>query len=115
MIMNNKRCKNRLFLPLVFVVSILAVSGLATAESPTTTGKAGCVTWKTEARYIGLGFKHFVYYTSACKEAMVCSVTTDANPNPTVTTVPPGGKATAITHSGSPASEFTANVSCKKK
>jgi hypothetical protein len=112
--MNKKRRKNSLFPPLVFIALVLAMSGLATAESPPTTGKTGCITWKTEARYLGQGFKHFVHYTSACTAVMVCSVVTNANPDPTVTTVPAGGKATAITHVGSPASEFTANVTCKK-
>jgi hypothetical protein len=112
--MIKKRRKDGLFLPLVLCLLVLAMSAHAAAE-PTPAAKAGCVTWTKEARYEGLGFNHYVHFESACKAVMVCSVTTNANPDPTVATVPAGGKASVVTYKGSPASEFTAKVSCQQQ
>ena len=113
--MNKKLRKNRLFVSLIIGLMILAMSGFAATEPTPAGGTTGCVTWTTEARYEGLGYNHYVHLKSACKEVMVCSVTTNANPDPTMATLQPGGKTRVITYRGSPASEFTANVSCEKK
>ena len=113
--MNTKLRNNRLFLSLVLSLLVLAISGHATAGPTPTANKAGCVTWTKEARYEGLGYNHYVHFESGCKEVMVCQVTTNANPDPTTATVNPGGKATVLTFRGSPASEFTARVTCAKK
>ncbi len=104
-----------MFLSLVLAILVLAISGLATAQPTPAANKAGCITWTTETRYEGLGYNHYVHFESACKEAMVCQVTTNANPDPTTATIAPGGKATVLTFRGSPASEFTARVTCAKK
>ncbi|MCP4198739.1 MAG: hypothetical protein GY762_16455 [Proteobacteria bacterium] len=113
--MDKKLRKNCLFVPLIIGLLVLAMSGPAATAPTPAGGKTGCVTWTTEARYEGLGFNHYVHLKSACKEVMVCSVTTNANPDPTVATLPPGGKASVVTYKGSPASEFTATVTCQKK
>jgi hypothetical protein len=113
--MNKKLCNNGLFLPLVLGLLVFVLSGHAAAEPTPAANKAGCVTWTKEARFEGLGYNHYVHFESACKEVMVCKVTTNANPDPTEATLQPGGKATVLTFRGSPASEFTARVTCAKK
>ena len=114
-IMINKMKSKTLFLSVALCLSIFVVSAYGAANPVPAGGTAGCVSWTKEARYEGLGYNHYVYLSSACKVAMTCSVTTDVNPEPTIATVKPGGKATVLTFRGSPASEFTANVTCTKK
>ena len=110
-IMRNKT----LLLSLALGLSGLTVAAYSAANPTPAGGTAGCVTWTKEARYEGLGYNHYVYLTSTCKEVMACAVTTNVNPDPTTATVQPGGKTTVLTFRGSPAREFTASVTCKKK
>ena len=112
----HKKSRNKgLVVSVALCLSVLALSGLVSANPIPAGGTAGCVTWTTEARYEGLGYNHYVHFQSACKEVMACEVTTNANPKPTAATLQPGGKATVLTFRGSPASEFTASVTCKNK
>lgn len=74
---------------------------------------AGCVAWKTEARWSGYAYNHLVHLDSACRETMRCSVTTNVNPDPVKAELDPGEKETVTTFLGSPASEFSASVTCK--
>ena len=113
--MSKKARNTGLFLSLVLCLSVLTASAYGTANPVPAGGTSGCVSWTKEARYEGLGYNHYVYLTSACKVVMECAVTTNVNPEPTTATVQPGGKATVLTFRGSPAREFTASVTCKKK
>lgn len=72
-----------------------------------------CVKSRTEARYSGYGFDHTVHVTNHCASTMRCAVTTNANPEPTTLTVESGKTESVVTYYGSPASEFTAEVTCQ--
>ena len=113
--MANKMRSKTLFLSLALCLSMLVMVAHGSANPVPAGGASGCVSWTKEARYEGLGYNHYVYLTSACKVVMECAVTTNVNPEPTTATVQPGGKATVLTFRGSPASEFTASVTCTKK
>jgi hypothetical protein len=85
----------------------------ADAEEANSGTAAGCVHWETEARWSGYAYNHLVHLDSACQKTMRCSVTTDVNPDPVTAVLKPGKKETVTTFLGSPASEFSASVTCK--
>jgi len=105
---------------LVFLVSFLLLAGAdpvpqeeAGVEKANSGTAAGCVHWKTEARWSGYAYNHLVHLDSACENAVRCSVTTNVNPDPVTAVLEPGEKETVTTFLGSPASEFSASVTCK--
>jgi len=59
---------------LALVVSTPAVSQEAAPKDNR------CVTWKTEARFVGLAYNHLVHLKNSCTYAMSCRVKTDVNP-----------------------------------
>ena len=103
-----------LLLPLLWIAGADPVSRKAAAAEETNSGTAaGCVHWETEARWSGYAYNHLVHLDSACEKTMRCSVTTDVNPDPVTAVVKPGKKETVTTFLGSPASEFSASVTCE--
>jgi hypothetical protein len=85
----------------------------AGAEEANSGTAAGCVHWETEARWSGYAYNHLVHLDSGCGETMRCIVTTNVNPDPVTADLDPGEKETVTTFLGSPASEFSASVTCK--
>lgn len=83
------------------------------AGAPAPASLPACVAVKTESRYVPYGYNHIVYVTNGCTKAATCSVATDVNPTPQTVEVASGKGAEVLTFSGSPASQFTARVSCK--
>ena len=71
-----------------------------------------CVRVRTESRYVPAGYNHVVILTNACKEVAECTVSTDVNPEPQRATVKPSETVEVLTFMASPASVFTAKVSC---
>lgn len=100
--------KTRLLM-LVALVSLCSVSPLA-SQAPKKPG--GCVEVTTKASFASVGYDHIVTLTSGCKVAMACKVTTNVNPEPANVQLAPGASESVVTWRGSPASEFSANVSC---
>ena len=93
-----------------------ARAGAGAGNVPTAEGTAaGCVHWVSEAVWAGLAYNHLVHLSSACKQAMQCKVTTNVNPDPVTVSLQPKEQKTVVTYLGSPASEFSAKVSCNKK
>jgi hypothetical protein len=72
-----------------------------------------CIRVHSEARYSGYGYDHVVEIENGCAKAMVCTVKTDVNPEPTKVSLPAREKTTVVTFRGSPAREFKADVQCK--
>jgi hypothetical protein len=68
-----------------------------------------------EAYYAGLGYDHRVYLTNNCKKPVTCSVKTNVNPDATSVDVAVGDTQMVITWRGSPAYEFTPDVSCRER
>jgi hypothetical protein len=101
-------------------LAVLAVvgAGLASAlplqSQPSSAPKkpGGCVDVSTEASFASVGYDHIVTLKSGCKKTMTCSVTTNVNPDPATVTLDPGESESVTTWRGSPAREFTANVTC---
>ena len=55
--------KKGLLLSLALCLSVLVVSALSAADfTPAGSGAAGCVSWTSEARYEGLGYKQIGAY-----------------------------------------------------
>ena len=71
-----------------------------------------CVTFSTEARFVGYAYNHIVHVANGCNAAKSCMVSTDVNPEPQAVTVPSSSTVQVVTFIGSPASAFTADVRC---
>ena len=71
-----------------------------------------CVTFSTEARFVGLAYNHIVHIANGCGVPKSCTVATNVNPQPQAVTVPSGSTVDVVTFIGSPASTFTASVLC---
>ena len=100
--------KTRLLLSLA-LLSLCSVSPLA-SQAPKKPG--GCVDVATKAPYAGVGYDHIVTLTSGCKVAMACKVSTNVNPEAANVQLAAGATESVVTWRGSPAYEFTANVTC---
>jgi hypothetical protein len=89
------------------LLAALPASGAKEAGAPP------CVLYRAEARYGAVGYNHVVVLRNACGAAHVCTVSTDVNPTPTITTVPPHQQVEVVTFLGSPASVFVPRVDCQ--
>ncbi|HEX7476401.1 MAG TPA: hypothetical protein VF331_01205 [Polyangiales bacterium] len=103
---------------LVGIFACLALSsqaGRAQAQDlPNKKGsRAECVHSRAEARFNGYGYDHWVHLDNACKSAMACSVKTNSNPAGTGVDLAPGEQKSVMAFMGSPAREFTVDVSCR--
>jgi hypothetical protein len=72
----------------------------------------GCVEVSGEASFASVGYDHIVTLTSGCKKRMTCSVKTNVNPEPASVQLEPGESQSVVTWRGSPAREFTPDVTC---
>ena len=72
----------------------------------------GCVDVSGEASFASVGYDHIVTLTSGCKKRMTCSVKTNVNPEPASVELEPGQTQSVVTWRGSPAREFTPDVTC---
>jgi hypothetical protein len=72
-----------------------------------------CLGVHQSTRYSGYGYDHIVEIDNACAQAMTCIVKTDVNSEAITIKVPSKEKKSVVTHRGSPASEFKADVECK--
>jgi hypothetical protein len=77
--------------------------------------KLDCVAYQTEASFASVGYDHLVHLTNNCDKAAACTVSTNVNPEPASVALAPGEKQTIVTWRGSPAREFTADVSCQAR
>jgi hypothetical protein len=73
----------------------------------------GCVDVTTDARFASVGYDHIVTLKSGCTKTMKCTVTTNVHPEPIAVELAAGGVESVVTWRGSPAREFTADVTCK--
>ena len=98
------------------VFGLIVAAASAPAESPPADGGApaakSCVKWTTEVRYRPYGYDHLVHLENGCDKPARCQVKTNVNPEPVEVRVAPKQSATVVTFQGSPAREFTAQVSC---
>ena len=74
-----------------------------------------CVTWKTEAPFVGLAYNHLVHLKNTCTYAVSCRVKTDVNPKEETVLLEPKEHKTQLTFRGSPARTFKATVTCTQK
>lgn len=74
---------------------------------------AGCVDVSTEARFASIGYDHLVTLKSDCKKAVKCQVRTNVTSDPVGVDLAPAAEETVVTWRGSPAREFTPDVTCK--
>jgi hypothetical protein len=93
----------------------IGVSFAGAAPPSAAPAKLDCVAYQTEASYAGVGYDHLVHLTNNCDKPAVCSVSTNVNPEPASVALAPGEKQTLVTWRGSPAREFTADVSCQAR
>jgi hypothetical protein len=74
---------------------------------------AGCVDVSGEARFASIGYDHIVTLKSDCKKAVKCQVRTNVTSEPVGVDLAPAAEETVVTWRGSPAREFTPDVTCK--
>lgn len=74
-----------------------------------------CITHRTEARFMGVGFDHLVFLSNECDARMLCLVTTNVNPEAQKVELEPFEKKPVLTFRGSPAMKFKADVRCQSK
>lgn len=91
------------------VVFVLVARAEDAAQGPKT-----CVTWTTEAKFVGYAYNHYVHLDNSCEARFICRVTTDVNPDPITANVEPKSKKTVLTFRGSPSAQFKAEVQCAK-
>ncbi|MCA9640645.1 MAG: hypothetical protein H6718_18520 [Polyangiaceae bacterium] len=111
----------RLLLTSVLVLAPGASSAMAAGTSapppqtPRTLAKAsgqGCVEYTTQVSYRNYGYDHWVKLQSACEKPVKCHAASNSNPTGVDQSLAPGEAQTVLLFRGSPASEFTATVSC---
>lgn len=71
-----------------------------------------CIRFEGYARWGADAYNHIVRVENACTRAATCNVSTNVNPQVQVVRVPAGQTVEVVTFIGSPASQFTPNVSC---
>ena len=81
-------------------------------RSPLAEEGPACLTFSTEARFVGLAYNHIVHIANGCGVPKSCTVATNVNPQPLAVTVPSGSTVDVVTFIGSPARTFTASVLC---
>ncbi|MCA9646247.1 MAG: hypothetical protein KC492_36405 [Myxococcales bacterium] len=82
------------------------------AELAKATGQS-CVEYTTQVVYRNYGYDHLVQLRSACQKPVTCHVASDSNPSGVDQSLAPGQSESVLLFRGSPASEFTASVSCR--
>jgi hypothetical protein len=99
-------------LGLLGLFPLLLISTARADDSAKAKKPGGCVDVKTEASFASVGYDQIVTLTSGCKQAMTCTVTTNVNPDPATVQLAVGATESVVTWRGSPAREFSANVTC---
>ena len=102
----------RKLLAVSVVASAASVFFMFRAESDHPADGASCVRYRGEARYRNYGYDHVVHLTSTCAKVAVCSVATDAAPEPVGVRLAPAERLEVVTLRGSPARSFVARVAC---
>ena len=74
---------------------------------------AGCVDVTTQARFASIGYDHIVTLKSECKKVVKCQVRTNVTSEASNVTLAPAAEESVVTWRGSPAREFTPDVTCK--
>ena len=97
----------------LFVVPALVSPASAEDASAKQPDTPACVYWRTEARWAGYAYNHWVIIHNGCDREAACVVTTNVNPEPIHVGVPPDKTREVLTFRGSPASEFAAHVVCR--
>lgn len=105
------------------VVVVALVAGLAGLALPALAqddgegdqggGTPACIDYEGYARYRGYGYYHYVRVTNGCEKRAECDVWTSVTPERHHVSLDPEETETVITHTGSPAREFTPHVSCQ--
>jgi hypothetical protein len=72
-----------------------------------------CIHVRKEARFVVTGYDHLVHVKNECTKAATCQVSTDVTPERHEIRVAVDEEKTVLTRRGSPAREFTAQVSCE--
>jgi hypothetical protein len=104
--------KTRLTVVAVLGIGLCSAAPLQSQQSTAPKKPGGCVDVSTEASFASVGYDHIVTLKCACKKTMACSVKTNVNPDPASVTLAPGETESVTTWRGSPAREFTADVTC---
>lgn len=103
-----------LALALAWVSSpVHATSAPAQPDPAAADPSLGCIDYRAEARYSGVGYDHLVHISNQCDRAAACDVSTNVNPDKVQVVVASKASETVLTWRGSPAREFSAAVSCR--
>jgi hypothetical protein len=94
-------------------IAFFALAGPGRAAGAGAKQALSCVKYRGEARPWGFGFKHVVVLVSECTVTAECTVSTDANPEPTVVVVPAKETREVVTFLSSPARAFVPAVVCR--
>lgn len=98
-------------LPVLFAATLpfLSQAPPANPEGPATT----CVAIGGASVWGGFGYNHLVFLTNRCEATILCTVTTNIDPEPQEATVPINATVQVVTATNSPMRAFIPFVSCE--
>lgn len=99
-------------LPLVPLAVGALLASTALAQGAVEGTRPACARASAEVRSTGYAYNHVVIVENRCEVRVVCRVSTDVTPEPSLMSVEPGQRSETLTRRGSPASRFTATVDC---
>lgn len=104
--------------PGLVLVAALALGGVLTASWAAADeggkgAKKPCEEVTKQVQYRGLGYQHAVTIRNTCDHEIQCTIKASSNPETLHVSVGPQASESVMVHSGSPASEFSAEVLCK--
>lgn len=97
------------------LVAVWFATDASAQKVPPSAAALTCVMVTGEASYASVGYDHLVHLHNKCDKAAVCTVATNVNPEAATVSLAPGEKQTVVTWRGSPAREFTPDVSCRAR
>ena len=112
MLLANHSWASRASLPERRVQTLRVGDALPLDESTPTPAPSTCVKYRARIRY-SLGYDHLVDLENTCKKSVICSVKTNVNPQEQQVSLHADETSTVVTYIGSPAREFTPQVSCR--
>jgi len=98
---------------------MLVAHGAARADDwergPNEKKAKSCTSHKLETPYRGVGYHHIVTVENTCDHTEHCEIKASSNDQMQTLDVPAKSSRSITVRRGSPAREFTATVTCKKK
>ena len=107
------RGRSSVFFGVFLALGALTLPAARSGAKDTKAGKPkDCIDVHAEASFASVGYDHIVTVKNDCKQPKTCSVKTNVNPEASIIDLNPGESKSVVTWRGSPAREFTPDVTC---